>query len=203
MAREPASFSDEFARVARDEAASLAARAQEIRSRGERWSQRAGELLREADRLDQRVRELDEMLGRASQLRLDLQTRLLQGHRLREEAARILLDRRGLRSAIHYREWFDLLADEGMTVTGKNPIATFLTQITRSPVVVRVGERQGVYELDPHGAYERARAKLHSALAQQAAADNAHRAVAAESVEHARRELDAILEARAALFRNR
>lgn len=203
MARDPAPFSDEFARTARDEAARLAARAQEVRSRGERWQHRAGDLLREADRLDQRVRELDELLGRAAQLRLDLQTRLLQGQRLREEATRILLERRGLQSAIHYREWFGLLADEGFKVAGKDPLATFLTQITRSPVVVRVGERHGTYELDPHGVYKRARAKLHDAVAREATTNETDRVEAGEAVARARKEFDAILEARSMLFRSR
>src|SRR4051812_40029552 len=172
IASEPAPFSNQFAQMARDEAARLAARAQEFRARGERWLERAGDLLREADRLDHRVRDLDELLGRAPQLRLDLQSRRLQGQRLREEATRILLDRRGLRVAIHYRKWFELLEEEGVKVAGKDPLATFLTQVTRSPVVVRVsGDGQGVYELDPHGAYERARARVREALAGQSTED--------------------------------
>ena len=196
MASERAPFSDEFAATARDEAARLAARAHELRARGERWLQRAGELLREADRLDHRVRELDEILGRAPQLRLDLQTRALQGQRLREEATRILLERRGVRVPIHYRDWFALLGEEGVEVGGKDPLATFLTQVTRSPVVVRVEhEGQGVYELDPHGAYERARARLREALS--ASATDGDRLAAA------RRELDAVLDARTRLFHER
>lgn len=198
MASEPPEFSDEFAVTARDEAARLAARAQEIRSRGEHWLRRAGELLREADRLDHGVRELDELLGRAPQLRLDLQSQILQGHRLREEATRILLERRGLCVPIHYREWFDLLAEEGVTVAGKDPLATFLTQVTRSPVVVRVDEGQGVYELDPHGAYERARGQLQEVLAEASTNGESEKRLQA-----ARRQLDAVLEARTLLLRPR
>ena len=168
--------------------------------RGERWLDRAGSLLREADRLDHRVRELDELLGRAPQLRLDLQSRYLQGQRLREEATRILLERRGLRVAIHYRDWYALVKDEGVMVGGKDPLATFLTQVTRSPVVVRVndGGGQGVYELDPHGAYDRARARLQEALAHQDS-NNGRRT----SLDAARRELDGVLKARTLLFRDR
>jgi hypothetical protein len=198
MASTPAPFSDGFAQTARDETARLAARAQELRARGERWLERAGELLREADRLDHRVRELDELLGRAPQLRLDLQTRQLQGQRLREEAARILLERRGLRVPIHYRDWFDLLTADGVTVAGKDPLATFLTQITRSPIVIRVDGGSGVYALDPHSAYEQARARLRAAVA-ESPSDGA----AVGAVERARRDLDAVLEAKTALFRAR
>jgi hypothetical protein len=196
MASESVPFSDEFAQTAREEAARLAARAQEVRARGERWLERAGDLLREADRLEHRVRELDEVLGWAPQLRLDLQSRVLQGQRLREEATRILLERRGLRVAVHYREWFALITEEGMTVAGKDPLATFLTQVTRSPVVIRVDEGKGVYELDPHGAYERARARLQEALAEQASSGDG-----VARLDAARRELDAVLEARTQLLR--
>jgi hypothetical protein len=194
-------FSDEFAQTARVEAARLSARAQELRARGERWLQRAGELLREADRLEHRVRELDELLGRAPQLRLDLQTTQLQGQRLREEAARILLERRGLRVPIHYREWFALVTGDGLTVAGKDPLATFLTQITRSPIVVRRDAGSGMYELDPHGAYERARARLHAVVAEANGSAQLSEDDLSAEVSRARRDLDAVLEARAALFR--
>ena len=39
------------------------------------------------------------------------------------------------REALHYREWFDLLAQPGHEIAGKDPLAVFLTQISRSPVV--------------------------------------------------------------------
>ena len=37
------------------------------------------------------------------------------------------------RDALHYRDWFDLLTRAGHAVAGKDPLAVFLTQITRSP----------------------------------------------------------------------
>ena len=51
------------------------------------------------------------------------------------------------RDALHYREWFDLLTQAGHEVAGKDPLAVFLTQITRSPAV-RKGARPGEYVLD-------------------------------------------------------
>lgn len=196
VASEVAIFSEEFAQTARDEATRLAARAAEVRARGELWLERASKLLREADRLDHRVRELDELLGRAPQMRLELRSHKLQGHRLREEAARILLERRGLRVAIHYREWFELLREQGIEVAGKDPLATFLTQLTRSPVVLRVNGQQGIYQLDPHGAYECARLRLQEALAET-------NGEGASRLDAARRELDAVLEARTRLLCDR
>jgi hypothetical protein len=49
--------------------------------------------------------------------------------------------------ALHYRAWFQLLEDAGYTVAGKDPLAVFLTQISRSPIV-RKTTQSGVYELD-------------------------------------------------------
>ena len=52
------------------------------------------------------------------------------------------------REALHYREWFELLDDD---VAGKDPLAVFLTQLSRSPAI-RKGARPGVYELDRQAA---------------------------------------------------
>jgi hypothetical protein len=49
--------------------------------------------------------------------------------------------------ALHYRRWYDLLQEAGYAVAGKDPVAVFLTQVTRSPVV-RKATKPGVYEVD-------------------------------------------------------
>ena len=71
-------------------------------------------------------------------------------HTLRDPAIRTtavaLLVASG-RDALHYREWFELLTQAGHEVAGKDPLAVFLTQITRSPAV-RKGARPGEYVLD-------------------------------------------------------
>jgi len=153
-------FSEAFAATAREEAERLRVRALELRARGERWVERGEEALSEAARLETRVRELDEMLGRAPQMRLDLQTEALRGQRLRAAAVAVLVEQVGTRKPIHYREWYRLLTDRGLIAAGKDPVATFLTQITRSPLIERVGGKGGVYQVDPGAAYERARAAL-------------------------------------------
>ena len=71
---------------------------------------------------------------------------LLRGPAIRETAVRVLTARGGV-EALHYREWFKLLGAAGYGVAGKDPLAVFLTQISRSPVV-RKGTQAGVYELD-------------------------------------------------------
>jgi hypothetical protein len=141
-------YSDDFVRAARVEADTLRLEV---------------ERLREALVLEHRARELDELLGRAPQLRLDLQPDSLRGQRLREAAVEILVRRHGLGEPIHYRDWFKLLLAEGVSVEGKDPLATFLTQVTRSPVVLRQRDRPGVYRVDPEAGGEGTLRELHDA----------------------------------------
>lgn len=107
-----------------------------------------------ADRVDQHTADLralledmEAALGTAAQLRIsDLDGRL-RGQRLEEVAIAILRNRAEPHAEIHYRQWLALLQDEGHRVAGKDPAATFLAQITRSPRVERVGNRTGLYRL--------------------------------------------------------
>ncbi|MDA0173670.1 hypothetical protein OJ998_31495 [Solirubrobacter taibaiensis] len=72
-------------------------------------------------------------------------SRALRGPAIRTTAVALLVA--SGRDALHYREWFDLLTQAGHEVAGKDPLAVFLTQITRSPAV-RKGARPGEYVLD-------------------------------------------------------
>jgi hypothetical protein len=72
---------------------------------------------------------------------------LLRGPAIRERAVHALLE--SGRDSLHYRRWFELVADDGYAIAGKDPLAVFLTQITRSPVIQR-GATAGVYALDRH-----------------------------------------------------
>src|SRR4051812_6843010 len=80
----------------------------------------------------------------------------LRGPEIREVAVKLLVDNG--REAMHYREWYRLLERAGHEIAGKDPIAVFLTQISRSPAVRR-GSRAGFYELD-RGAFHRLRVKI-------------------------------------------
>jgi hypothetical protein len=71
----------------------------------------------------------------------------LRGPDIRAAAVRVLLEHPERPDALHYREWFAALRDAGYAVAGKEPLAVFLTQLSRSPVV-RKGTQSGVYELD-------------------------------------------------------
>jgi hypothetical protein len=60
---------------------------------------------------------------------------------------RLLAETAHADEAVHYRTWFELLTSQGYTPAGKDPLATFLTQLSRSPVVRRTTSA-GMYELD-------------------------------------------------------
>lgn len=70
---------------------------------------------------------------------------LLRGTAIREMAVRVLVERGA--GPIHYRAWHELLRDAGYAVSGKDPQATLLTQISRSPIVRRTTSA-GIYEID-------------------------------------------------------
>ena len=72
---------------------------------------------------------------------------VLRGPAIREAAIRVLIGQPEPIEALHYRQWYELLADAGFTVAGKDPLAVFLTQLTRSPLV-RKTSAPGVYEVD-------------------------------------------------------
>jgi chaperonin cofactor prefoldin len=71
----------------------------------------------------------------------------LRGPAIRRAAVRVLLDHPDRPEALHYRDWYGAVRAAGYAVAGKDPLAVFLTQLSRSPVVRR-GSQSGVYELD-------------------------------------------------------
>lgn len=130
-----------------EEAAALTAR---IRAQ----AQQAARLRELAERIEQQtsadrhaLEELEGVLGEAAQLGIDDLDRRLGGQRLERVAVRLLRERSGELAEIHYREWFDLLREQGFEVAGKNPLATFLAQLNRSRAIERVGHRTGRYRL--------------------------------------------------------
>lgn len=72
---------------------------------------------------------------------------VLRGARIRETAVRILAGTPEAQGPVHYRTWFELFVRQGFMTAGKDPLATFLTQIGRSPVVERTSGG-GMYQLD-------------------------------------------------------
>ena len=72
---------------------------------------------------------------------------VLRGPAIREAAVRALLAQPERIDALHYRRWYELLLEAGFSVGGKDPVAVFLTQLSRSPLV-RKTSTSGVYEVD-------------------------------------------------------
>jgi septal ring factor EnvC (AmiA/AmiB activator) len=71
----------------------------------------------------------------------------VRGRALRLVAAQLLWRSAG-EQEIYYREWFERLLQAGYAVGGRDPLASFLTNVRDSPAVAR-GQRQGFYRLDP------------------------------------------------------
>jgi hypothetical protein len=82
----------------------------------------------------------------------------LRGPAIRRAAVEVLLALPERPQAMHYRDWYEALRAAGFNVVGKDPLAVFLTQISRSPVI-RKSTQAGVYELDTTAA-QRLRGEL-------------------------------------------
>ena len=93
----------------------------------------------------QLLAQLDEMLGMAPQMSMTHADDVLRGQRLRHVAIQILKGHR--HETVHYRAWYDLVVREGHRVSGKDPVATFLTEVSRAAEVEPVGRRSGLYRL--------------------------------------------------------
>jgi hypothetical protein len=109
----------------------------------------------------------------------------LRGPAIRRVAVEVLRARPDCPQALHYRDWFDALGAAGYAVAGKDPLAVFLTQLSRSPVVRR-GTQSGVYELDPT-APRRLRERLDALHAELRGLTNAPSATADLTAIRARR----------------
>lgn len=118
-----------------------------LRSQAERLHAVVAEVDRDVEETARLLRQIDEMLGLAPQLSLEALHGDLRGQRLREIAVEVLRNKKGPGSIVHYREWYELLLETGLRVAGKDPLATFLTQIARAPGVESVRPRSGLYRL--------------------------------------------------------
>jgi hypothetical protein len=144
-----------MARTARNEIDRIERALDVIEQRRSALLAQAAELQAEADDYARRRRLLEELVeveqatptavaGVAAPLQA---TRSLRGRELRRAAGRLLWTWMGT-NPIHYREWFERVLAEGYAIGGKDPAASFLTNIRDSPAVIR-GSSQGFYALDP------------------------------------------------------
>ena len=147
MAADPISLSPEFKASAAAERTKLIERFGSARARSENHAQLAEEAAREADHYAKTIRELRPDPGLEDQLSIVHLSDQLRGQRLREIATQVLWRHFRAGDVVHYKQWFDLVVADGYRIGGKNPAATFLTQVARVDTVERVGRRSGLYRV--------------------------------------------------------
>jgi hypothetical protein len=145
--RESTATSQELEAALTKQYEELSARAVEHCARAELLQRLADQASAQAASDERLLDELAGALGRACQLRIEQIDRRLRGQRLQEIAVEILAGRLAPGETIHYKQWFAWIEDEGFKVGGKDPLATFLGQIARSPRIVSAGRRSGLYML--------------------------------------------------------
>ena len=139
--------SSDFLKAARLERDLLAARLTETQDRAEHFEVLAAEAREEAKSIADSIRAIEELVGLAPQLAICELSEELRGERLREVALDVLQRLSSSGDPVHYRIWFESLLEAGFRVSGRDPLATFLTQITRIDKVEGVGSRSGLYRL--------------------------------------------------------
>jgi hypothetical protein len=140
-------LSPEFKASAAAERDALLERYNECRTRSEEYAASADKAAREAERYAKTIRELGEILEIEDQLSIVSLSDELRGQRLRDIAANVLWRHFRAGDVVHYKQWFDLVVADGYRIGGKNPAATFLTQVARVESVERIGRRSGLYKL--------------------------------------------------------
>ena len=141
------SVSSDFLKAAQAERDLLGARLAEAQERVEHFETLAAEAREEAKSLADSIRAIEEVAGLAPQLAMCELSEELRGERLREVALEVLQRLSASGDPVHYRIWFEALVKSGFRVSGRDPLATFLTQITRIDKVESVGRRSGLYRL--------------------------------------------------------
>ena len=131
----------------RQEYQALQARVQKSRERAERLLKLAEQAAEQAAGEEKLLRDFAGVLGLSAQTSLDELDSRLRGQRLREVAVEVLRDQHQAGAPIHYRAWFELVRQQGYAIAGKDPLATFLAQISRADEVEPVGRRSGLYLL--------------------------------------------------------
>jgi hypothetical protein len=138
---EPGAMSETLQAEYRALAASVAAQ----RERAERLQGLAEHARSQAQRDEEALLDLARILGLDPQTCMEQLDERLRGQRLAEIAVRVLSDVRGVEQPTHYKEWYGLLRAAGYSVAGKDPVASFLAAVSKSPRVRGVGQRSGLY----------------------------------------------------------
>ena len=132
------------------EIAALERRARQIRREQDQLRERLAALDLEAQAIDERLVLISSLHGGGlpdEAIPDDGCPQLLAGPAIRMAAVALLRDRPEGHGPLHYKAWLEIVEKAGYEVAGRKPAATFLSQITRSPVVQRTS-RSGYYEID-------------------------------------------------------
>jgi hypothetical protein len=144
---EVASPSSDFVEAAKAERDLLTVRLNEAQKRLDHFETLSAEARDDVQSLTDSIQAIEEVAGIAPQLALCEISEELRGERLREVALEVLERLSASGDSIHYRAWFEALVESGFRVSGRDPLATFLTQIGRIDRVESVGRRSGLYRL--------------------------------------------------------
>lgn len=139
--------SGDFVQAAKAERDLLTSRLAEAGERVAHFEALVAEVRAEINSLTASIRSIEEVAGLAPQLAICEISEALRGERLREVALDVLQRLVAEGNPIHYRAWFQALVESGYSVTGRDPLAVFLTQITRIDRVESLGGRSGLYRL--------------------------------------------------------
>jgi hypothetical protein len=143
----PVELAEHVRKTVEQERVVVAQRLDDLRRQAERLHALVDQVDADVEHAARMLRRMDEMLGLAPQLSIDSLDGEIRGQHLREIAVALLRQKRQVGDEVHYRDWYALLLDAGVRVAGKDPLATFLTQIARAPEVVSVRPRSGLYRL--------------------------------------------------------
>ncbi len=122
-------------------------RLEQLRDQAERLRAIVEQVGSDVEQTARMLRNMDQMLGLAPQLSIEYLDGEIRGQRLREIAVDVLRQNKEPGQEVHYRDWYELVVETGVRVAGKDPLATFLTQIARAPEVESVRPRSGLYQL--------------------------------------------------------
>lgn len=125
----------------------LWARVEQSRERAERLRELADQAQQQIATEEKLLHDLAGILGLSTQTSIEDLNGRLRGQRLRDVAVQILTERLDPSEPIHYRAWFNLVREQGYAVAGKDPLATFLAQVSRAEQVKSLGKRSGLYLL--------------------------------------------------------
>lgn len=116
----------------------------------------------EAERIEvaAQISRIDDLIGAPQPTPEALEPRAgyLRGAEIRHAAIRVAANRARATTPLHYSDWYAHLREAGYAIDGRDPLATFLTQLNRSPLIVKAAQ-PGYYALDLN-AIDRLQARL-------------------------------------------